>query len=471
MPSRIDLATDTCLGTVCIPFEARARSLLAVLQKVVAEIMLPSAAVCRAIVSCLTACLLGIGSPASWDVTCRADDTSTGAPAGTTDGSLSIVSEGVGTDVEAAKLDAYRNAVRQAVGAYVDATTIVANDKLITDEIVALSGAYVSTAEVLPDSVRKDGPFTRIRVKVQVETGRVLTALQDRKIKTTQEAVAVDATSLLAELDTKADRLGSAERLLGKLFTDYPQKCFRAVIVGQPTPARQDGDNVEIRIRLRIESDPEATGEFHKALTEVLNAVTSAHESKTIPLQPSVGSYFKDRVFDNAIRFATARMGRPEFFNCGRNQDYKVTARGKAEESRLAVCGIDASKPDVLVVDEFSIPDQLFSKFPRLVSPNGLRPPPEEGVGYMGFELVAEGEKAEPISLVRGACYGVGCQVMGRQPALMIAPGMFVLGYEFATAVEATLPATVNRSTLADGIKIRCTLSETDIDPRYVPPR
>lgn len=49
------------------------------------------------------------------------------------------IAEGVGTDVEGALKDANRNAVRLAVGEYVNSETVVPSDEVITDRIVTLS--------------------------------------------------------------------------------------------------------------------------------------------------------------------------------------------------------------------------------------------------------------------------------------------------------------------------------------------
>jgi len=95
-----------------------------------------------------------------------------------------IIAEGVGADVEGARKDACRNAVRQAVGAYVDSETVVANDQLITDRIVTLSPAFVEKAEPIDGSEKKEDGLVRLRMRTHVRITKLLDELAVGKIKT-----------------------------------------------------------------------------------------------------------------------------------------------------------------------------------------------------------------------------------------------------------------------------------------------
>ena len=54
-----------------------------------------------------------------------------------------VVAEGVGTTADEAIKDAFRNAVRQVVGAVVDAETLVKNDELIDDKVLTYSDGFI----------------------------------------------------------------------------------------------------------------------------------------------------------------------------------------------------------------------------------------------------------------------------------------------------------------------------------------
>ena len=58
-------------------------------------------------------------------------------------GNIEVVAEGVGATPDEALKDAFRHAVRQAVGAVVDAETLVKNDEVIDDQILTYSNGFV----------------------------------------------------------------------------------------------------------------------------------------------------------------------------------------------------------------------------------------------------------------------------------------------------------------------------------------
>ena len=69
-----------------------------------------------------------------------------------------VVGEGVGTSADLALKDAFRNAVRQVVGAYVDAETLVKNDELVEDKILTYSNGFIKTFSEIEGS-KKDSLY------------------------------------------------------------------------------------------------------------------------------------------------------------------------------------------------------------------------------------------------------------------------------------------------------------------------
>ena len=409
-------------------------------------------------------------------------------------GTVWVVSDGIGTDVESAKLDAYRNAVRQAVGAYVDATTIVANDQLITDEVIALSGAFISKVEVLPGSEKKDGTFTRLRVKSQVETGKVLTALHKKNVPTRSERVVIDTDSIVAELATKEDRIGKAEKLLEKLLEGYPQKCFRVSIVGQPKPTKQEGDNVELLCRVRIETDVEAWQDFSRALREVLRAVAVSQEIVRIcvdrrpqPDYPTVRNGFIESLLDaetlsvhrevigqEASVTSTGKLGQcPE----GGPGSFAWVSWPKEHCNVAVLCG-DLMKGEDIAVEVFSVPLRIAGKLPRLQTKDGQMAafPLHRNVGEGSMELpirlvqpnLKNHMRAGDPSLARAVLWPAGA--FSRESGLLgshrgepywVTPCLFCCRgsayvHELATSLECTLRFRLPASVLADRPEIRC---------------
>ncbi|MFO1372152.1 MAG: hypothetical protein U1F42_07070 [Candidatus Competibacteraceae bacterium] len=73
----------------------------------------------------------------------------------------------MGTDANAALLNAYSNAVQQALGSYVDAETLVQNDQIVRDKILTYSKGFIQEATKLKES-QANGLFqVNIRAKVK----------------------------------------------------------------------------------------------------------------------------------------------------------------------------------------------------------------------------------------------------------------------------------------------------------------
>jgi len=162
-----------------------------------------------------------------------------------------VVAEGVGTNVEQAKKDAYRDAVRQVVGAYVDSSQLLKNDKLIEDRITTLSSAFVEKASQPLTKVTEDG-IVRVKVKAWVRLTKVLETLKKNNVE-----LKVDTPSFAAELQTRADQAEGADALMARVFADYPARAFKASLVGKPEITKATASDTTIRIGVKIEADLE----------------------------------------------------------------------------------------------------------------------------------------------------------------------------------------------------------------------
>jgi hypothetical protein len=183
-----------------------------------------------------------------------------------------IIAEGVGVDVEGARKDAYRNAVRQAVGAYVDSETVVENDELITDRIVMLSPAFVEKAEPIAGTEKREEGLVRLRVRAHVRITKLLDALAEGKIKTRPVTRKVDTTSLLAELSTKSDQHEARRDILAKLMSDYPESCLTVEQSGKESIEKTPDGRLLLNVPLVIRPNQESYTVFSKTLCEVLSA-------------------------------------------------------------------------------------------------------------------------------------------------------------------------------------------------------
>lgn len=179
-----------------------------------------------------------------------------------------VYAEGVGKDVEKAKKNAYREAVRQVVGAYVDAENVAVNRKLIEDRITMLSSAFVERSEE-PEVEQTDDGLIRVRLLAYVRQTKVLDVLRENKV-----TVRVSNDSLVAELTTKTDQQEAQQDIMSRVFRGYPSKCFVASIEGPPRIEKKLGGDSGILVRVKLAPDIESFRKY----SDQIHAALSANE-------------------------------------------------------------------------------------------------------------------------------------------------------------------------------------------------
>jgi hypothetical protein len=133
-----------------------------------------------------------------------------------------------GVDPDQAEKQAISDAVRRAVGSYIDAKTIVENDAVIKDRILSVSSGFVKKYEVTsPAQKNKDGLY-QISIKATVETDQVATALKDAKIFSNE----IDGKSLWAESNSKSLNAEEARKMLEEKLPEMYKSLFKIQRVG-----------------------------------------------------------------------------------------------------------------------------------------------------------------------------------------------------------------------------------------------
>jgi len=155
---------------------------------------------------------------------------------------------GAGVDIDSAKKDACREAVRQVVGAYVNSETRTENDELIEDKVISLSSGLVEKMETLKES--KDDGLVRVRISATVRITKVLDSLKANNIA----VAAVDGESLGAKLLTSRDQRKGEADLIGAALDGCPVKWFKASVVGEPKLGEKiEGENVPVFVTVKVE--------------------------------------------------------------------------------------------------------------------------------------------------------------------------------------------------------------------------
>lgn len=179
---------------------------------------------------------------------------------------------GAGTDIENAKKDACREAVRRVVGNYVNSKTLTENDELIEDKVISLSSGFIEKMETLKES-KADG-LVRVRIRATVRISRLLDSLKTNRVSVSD----VDGESLGAQLLTTADQKKGQAELIEAAFEGFPAKWFKASVSSQPRLGeRNEGADIPIIVTVLFEPDLEAFITAATKLDEALKATDRPH--------------------------------------------------------------------------------------------------------------------------------------------------------------------------------------------------
>ena len=94
-----------------------------------------------------------------------------------------VVVTGTGLNEQGAIKNAAKAALQQVVGMYVVSDTIMENRKLIKDEVLSHSNAYIQSFKIISKNVDEDG-LHEVEASVEVEVGKVFKSLENLNIAT-----------------------------------------------------------------------------------------------------------------------------------------------------------------------------------------------------------------------------------------------------------------------------------------------
>jgi len=162
--------------------------------------------------------------------------------------SQKITTTGLGATPSEAEKQALSEAVRQAVGALLDAKTLIENEEVIEDRILTVNNGFVKSYDVVaPARKNSDGVF-EIKISAVIETSIVAQALQDAGIKGEMAG-----QNLWAESTTKIMNVLDACKMLETKLPEFLQKMVviefsdavgRVRDSSQPLEIIEEGDSV-----------------------------------------------------------------------------------------------------------------------------------------------------------------------------------------------------------------------------------
>jgi hypothetical protein len=187
-----------------------------------------------------------------------------------------VISEGTGTNKQEALKDAFRNAVRQAVGVLIDAETLVKNDQVIEDKVIMFSDGIVKTYDELPTPTRdSDNALTRVKIMAIVEKQKLFSRLKSSNVQSGK----LDGKGIFSEAVSRLDKDKEAVELITKHFEGFPEKYLKARIIGEPKLIEKGTDYVTMEFNVELEPDTKPLDQFIMDTIKLLDAIENANES------------------------------------------------------------------------------------------------------------------------------------------------------------------------------------------------
>jgi hypothetical protein len=280
-----------------------------------------------------------------------------------------VVAQGTGTTAREAEEDAVRAAVRQVVGAYVSVETLVKNDKLIEDKIIAASNGFVKTYKIL--KTHKQGGLVRVTVRAEVMQEKLVARLEQFKVTITEVDSSVHFRGRIPDSRvedwTKEEARAQKTELLHDILLDYP----KIMVARARRPDRFDYDDVKrvLAVDVHVSADLEAYHKWVKRLVARLDKINqdklTAQCTATVTDVPFTLPKTSDRGF---TLYRNADWEKTVYFpDLTKMRDSwslwvatSVTEKGK--ESRWAGYVLDADLPKALraIAGELSVKVELI---------------------------------------------------------------------------------------------------------------
>lgn len=170
-----------------------------------------------------------------------------------------VIVEGVGVSADAAKKNAFRNAVGKVVGSFIENDTLIKNDKIIEEKLLEYSGGFVETFEMISEGKDKDGLF-KVKLKVKVAQQTVAEKLRSMKI----DVKTVSGSNLKAQLETQETMKKDGGKLINSIMEEYP-KLWQAKQIAEPKIA-----NGKLALEIEVSVDREKYNAWAEKLCKVL---------------------------------------------------------------------------------------------------------------------------------------------------------------------------------------------------------
>ena len=190
---------------------------------------------------------------------------------------VEVVAQGMGTDANVALLNAYSNAVQQALGQYVDAETLVQNDTIVRDKILTYSKGFIQEATKVNES-QANGLF-QVTIRAKVKRQQLLEQAKASNIS----VKAVEGVSLHAKVMSEIKQEQNASALLEKALLPFiGTDLMRAELVGEPKAVKEEQGNITLSYPISLFIDENSYKKAANELTTILDKIASDKKEFTM---------------------------------------------------------------------------------------------------------------------------------------------------------------------------------------------
>jgi len=176
---------------------------------------------------------------------------------------IDVTVTGYGKDIEAARENALRAAVQQAVGVLVSAETLVENDEIVTDKILSFSGGFIKSHRQLGEPKTENG-LVSIRIYAEVKRNDLNERLRSVgvvKIQTNPDKIAFEIIAAKVKEKSQADGL----EMLMDMLEEFPLSIYD--ISGD---VRYDEKTQAVVAEIEIKIDMKKYDTFQKECTDLI---------------------------------------------------------------------------------------------------------------------------------------------------------------------------------------------------------
>jgi hypothetical protein len=197
---------------------------------------------------------------------------------GTTGDTIDVMATGIGIDQDAALRSAFRSAVQQAVGALISTETLIANEEVVSDQILSFSAGFVESYEQVGEPRTIDG-----LVSIQIAAKVKRNDLNDRLHRAGVIQIAMDGRSLAGERLTREMSRADATEMLLDLLENFPANVYDF-----STTWRYDLDTRRVIVDVETRINARRYAAFVEEFTEMLPFV-GGRAGGSVPVQLTRG--------------------------------------------------------------------------------------------------------------------------------------------------------------------------------------